>query len=127
MAITLGTVTLPDDLRFINRYTWTGLQAEVKYSIGGVPLIWEGNLYGRPITLVGDLNTSWIDYETLSNLQSLASVQYAQYTLVFGDEIYNVRFRHEDSPVIEATPVAEYPEYANNDKFAELIIKLMEV
>ena len=50
----LGTITLPDDLRWINEFEWNPVEQTTERSLTGALLVQEGQLtHGRPIVLWG--------------------------------------------------------------------------
>ena len=126
MAITLEEIELPD-LVWDNEFSRVPVVAEVDMSLGGTPIIWEQAIEGLPIDLVGGLDTAWILRSVLSSLRTLARVPEALYTLSYEGSNYVVRFRHEDSPVIEASPVVPRPNHEDEDWYNNVRIKLMEV
>ena len=127
MAITLDTITLPKDLVINNEFSDTNISADIIYSLGGKPMIFERELGGKIITLVGTRQTGWIDRSTLKQLQQLSNAIRTTYTLIFESDIYNVRFRHEARPVIQSSPIIPRPNHSDNDLYSNLVIKLMEV
>lgn len=126
MAITLGGVALPDLI--IERETsWSGIRSVVEPALDGTPIIWEGEIAGRPIDLVGRSDTAWIARQVLFQIVVLAKVLNAEYVLDYEGEITNVRFRHEEENVVSATPVVERPNPSDSDWYSDVYIKLMEV
>lgn len=76
MAITLDgvilAVTLPQGMIWSDELTWTGVTVETTYSLTGALIMEQGiKAAGRPITLTGTLNFSWITRAELINLRSL--------------------------------------------------------
>jgi hypothetical protein len=126
MAISIDAVSLPD-LVIEGEFDFTGVRAEVALSLGGTPIVWEDSVQGKPIDLVGGNDTGWIDRSTLVSLLALAAVAGATYTLTYESDTYNVRFRHEEAPAIEATPIIPRPNPDGTDWYNNVRIKLMEV
>lgn len=126
MAITLGGVALPD-LIIEKETSWSGIRSVVELALDGTPVIWEGEVAGKPIDLVGRSDTAWIARQVLFQIVDLAKVLNAEYVLDYEGEIINVRFRHEEGNVISAMPVVERPNPSNNDWYSDVYIKLMEV
>lgn len=126
MAITLGGITLPD-LIIDNEVVWSGIQGEVNRALDGSLIIWEQEVAGEPINLVGRSDTAWITRTVLLQIQALAMVAKATYVLSYeGIESY-VRFRQEEGNVISALPVVERPNPASDDWYSDVVIKLMYV
>ena len=123
MAIILGGVTLPDLVKD-QEYGWTGIRAEIDRSTGGAPIVWEQEITGRPVDLVGGDDWGLITRSTLESLKALASVLRATYTLSYEGEEYTARFRHEEG-AIEATPVLPRPNQASGDYYRNVRIRLM--
>ncbi len=123
MAITLGGVTLPD-LTIDDEFAWTGVEAAVDRSVGGAPIVWEREISGRPVDLVGGDDTGWITRATLSALKALAAVPRATYTLSYEGTDYTVRFRNEEI-AIEATPVIPRPNHGTGDYYRNVRIRFM--
>jgi len=124
--IQLDSVILPDVL-WPDRYQFTGVDSRMEKTLTGRPIVWEQSTQGRPITLAGGADFAWIEKSDLVDLLALAFVPNATYELSYEGELHTVRFRHEDSPCIEATPVLGRPNEASTDYYCNLTIKLMEV
>lgn len=72
MAITLGTITLPQGLRWEDEFTWAADTIENEYSITGALILDRGTKQsGRPITLIGGASFTWIKRVDLLVLQTL--------------------------------------------------------
>lgn len=104
--ITLGGISLSNDMYLEPVHGWTGVAASVERSLGGNLIIWESEVEGgESFDLVCLENMGWIPYSVLLQIKVLASVVGASYTLVYRTETFTVRFRNEDSPVLEMTPI----------------------
>lgn len=92
-AITLGGVTLPDDLQWTDEYAWSPVARASEYSLTGALVVEEAvKLAGRPITLAGEW--AWIDITTLADLRALAATPGWTGTLVLADgRSFTVAFR----------------------------------
>ena len=123
--ITLDGISLPDLIKE-GDLLFTGIEAVVETSLSGAPIVWERTVAGKPIDLAGGPDNAWIDRATLILLRDRASVAGATYTLIYEGETINVRFRNEDAPAIEATPVKPTPETESSDNYNNVRIKLME-
>ncbi|MBF0517273.1 MAG: hypothetical protein HQK97_09185, partial [Nitrospirae bacterium] len=124
--IQLGDVEFPNQIFWPNRFEWTGISEAAERTLSGGVVVYGNAINGRPIDLEGRDNMCWITYEAVKALQAMASVQDAVYVLVYEDEQFNVRFRHEESPAIEFTPIIDRSAYSDSDYF-NCKIKLMEV
>lgn len=124
--IQLGDVEFPNQIFWPNRFEWTGISEAAERTLSGGVVVYGNSISGRPIDLEGRENMCWITYASVKALQAMASVQDAQYDLIYEDEQLSVRFRHEESPTIEFTPILEKPAYNDSDYF-NCKIRLMEV
>lgn len=114
-AITLGGVTLPDDLQWTDEYAWSPVARASEYSLTGALIVEEAaKLAGRPITLGGDW--AWVSIATLTALRALAATPGWTGTLALADaREFIVAFR-EDGITAEAV-VFEAPSGAQNDQW----------
>ena len=126
MAIRIGSVVLTE-LVIENEFGWAGIDVRSNKSLDGTPIVWEQSATGQPMDLVGDTDTAWLSRSTLSSLQALAAVPNATYTLIYQSRSYNVRFRHEDAPVISAEAIIPRPNHGNTDWYNRVRIRLMIV
>jgi len=126
MAITLEGIVLPDLVDEL-AFQWAGVESIVDRALDGSLIIWEQTKEGRPIDLVGGSDWGFITYEILEDLQALASVPNAVYTLSYEGVETVVRFRNEDAPAIEAVPIIIRPNPAVADYYNNVVIRLMEV
>ena len=57
----LDTITLPDDLLWINEFEWNPVKQNTERSLTGALLVQEGQLInGRPIFLSGNGEAGWV-------------------------------------------------------------------
>jgi len=124
MAVTLESVVLPD-LIIENEFAWTGVSAEVARTLAQNLIIWEEEKTGKPLDLVGDYLHGWITRETLNEILELSKVTGASYELQYETDLYVVRFRHEDPPVIEASPLIPRPNQGGTDYYSNVRLKFM--
>ena len=133
MSTTLGDITLPDDIQWIDEYQFSPVAQQVDIALNGA-LIIEGSkqLAGRPITLEGRLEGS-IGFSAISRetLEALRELSYdildepLELTLHDG-RTFNVRFRFSDGAPVEAVPFKHIaPHYAADYYFPT--IRLMQV
>lgn len=113
MAITLnkaGTViTLPVDLVWVDRNSWSPVEQNVATSITGAAIIDVGSrVNGRGITLSGDEGHAWFPYDMISQLNAWAADPEAEMTLTIDGTGYAVVWRHQDKPAIDVLPVVDY-------------------
>lgn len=121
--VVLEGINLPD-LEFQDRFTYSGIESRVSFSLGGNPIVWEQvKPAGRPIILRGGDNWGALKRSVLEQLQALASVVGATYTLEYYGTPYDVRFMNEQGNPVEASPVGHH----ESGWFNNIVIKLMEV
>lgn len=110
------------------RFASTDLACEVAYTLGGREVLWEGRRQARPLTLYGDEQHGWLSRVTLDALQALAAVRGAVYLLTLDDgNVYRVRWRHEDPPVITAQRVIDRITRKPTDWFKNVQLKFQEL
>lgn len=125
---TLNSVSLPG-LVIENDVAPAAVRAEVSQTLSGRTVIWEQVSHGAAaFDLIGGSDTGWLTRSDLATLQGNANVAGATYTLVppTGSNL-TVRFRNEDAPAIEATPLVGRPNQASTDYYNNIRIKLMVV
>ena len=119
MPITLGTVTLPGDLRWADEFSWTPVQRSAEYSLTGSLIIQEAvKLAGRTITLEAKSEAQgyvWLDRQTLLSLKALAETAGWEGTLTLADaRAFTVAFRDDGltaEPVYHLVHTAEMDTY----------------
>lgn len=124
--ISIEGIELPN-LIIEDEFAWVGLEAEVTRTLGGNVLIWEREINGKPINLVGGSDFGWITRLQLKSLFAIASVPRSVYSLDYNGILYQVRFRSEDKTPIEATPLVPRTNYEDTDYYNNVKLKLMEV
>lgn len=131
MAITLTkagtTLTLPADLMWVDRNSWSPVEQSVATSITGASIIDVGaRVSGRGITLSGDEGHAWMPHSLLAQLTAWAANPAAEMTLSIDGTPYAVVWRHQDKPAIDVLPVVEYVTPDAQDWFFGTL-KFMEV
>jgi len=124
----LDTVELPDDLEWVDEFTWTPIAQNVEYGATGALFIQESERQaGRTITLQGEEDMCWVTRETVLALRSLYVQADKEMTLTLEDErTFQVRFYHSGTPV-DVSPVAKGAFYSDEDYYKINSIKLIEV
>lgn len=110
-----------------NAFDYTNVEAKTARTIGGGLVVWEQTRAGRPIDMVGGSDFGWLTRGELKQVKALAAVPNATYTLVHNFETFRVRFRHEETVPISATPLVARPNQEDSDYYNNVVIKLMEV
>lgn len=127
MTITTEGITLPNLQLLYENFAHTGITADTKTADSGVLHVWENGVEGRPFDLVGTENRALIDRSVLTQMQALAVIINAEYTLNFHGQLITWRWRHWDAPVIEAEPVQLKSDPQSTDKYKNVIFKMMEI
>ena len=72
MAITLDTVTLPQGCVWRDEFDWTPVTQATAYSLTGALIVEQAEKQaGRPITLVGGKNFTWLTRTEVAALKAL--------------------------------------------------------
>lgn len=123
----ITTIELPDDLEWVDEFSWTSVEQNTSYSATGSLFIQESTKQaGRPITLQGADDMGWITRDTAEALQALKDVAGTEITLELSDErTFTVMFM-QNNP-IEISPVRRGAFFGTGDYFKINSIKLMEV
>ena len=127
MTITLDTTTLPADLNWVDETEWSPVEQTICHTLTGSLLVEaSAKLAGRPISLGGDAEASWISRATVLELMAMAAVPGKTMTLDYHGRIFVVAFRHHDPPALEAEPIVPLIPPADEDWYS-LKLKLMAV
>lgn len=124
MAITLGGVTLPGDLRWTDEYQWSPVARSHEYGLTGASIIDLGvKQAGRPITLVAQNESDgyvWLDRATVDALEALNAIPDWTGTLTLEDgQTFAVTFRDEG---ITAGPVRHIAPHENTDPYTLTVL-----
>ncbi|MCK9172758.1 MAG: hypothetical protein RBR03_09115 [Desulfuromonas thiophila] len=125
MSIVLDSLTLPDDLLWIDEYKWSGVAQQVDILADGAVVVQaDAQQTGRLITLQGGDDFGWLDRTTLEALRLLAAAPGAQYSLTLHDGTpRNVVFTGDR---LTAAPVVDYSAPAASDVYS-VTLYLMEL
>lgn len=106
MPLILGTVTLSDDMQWIDRAQREQVaQSDVRTVAGNLVSFAQGLTLGRAITLEANESMGWITYEKVLELEALAAVAGATYSLQIEADFYVVQFRNVDPPAVDFVPL----------------------
>lgn len=121
------TVTLEDDLDWMDEFSWSPIVQTVDLSVTGASLVQVGvRQAGRPITLQGDERRAWVKFPIVQQLDAWSHIAGKVLTLVIRGVSRQVMFRHHDTPSFDAREIwGEVPTLASQN-FA-VTIKLMEI
>ena len=123
----ITTIELPDDLEWVDEFSWTPVAQSLEYGATGALFIQESTKQaGRLITLEGADDMGWITRDTAEALQALKDVAGTEMTLELSDErTFTVMFV-QGNP-IEITPLRRGAFFNAGDYYKINSIKLMEV
>jgi hypothetical protein len=126
-----STLSLPDDLLWVDEHAWTPAVTATAYLITGALLIQSATRQaGRPITLVGAPDMAWITRAAVEQLYTWAALPIGnatgRFALSFKDgRSFTVAFRHAEA-AIEAEPVLGIPARLNTDPY-RLTLRFLEI
>ena len=122
---------------FLDSIDITGLVIDEDFDVGisavseeaqdGSIIVYESDKLYRDITLIGGLYWGWLSKQTIQSVHSSAKTKGAIHTLDYDGDIFTVRFRTEDIPVINGEPIIKRSNQENTDWYNNITIKLMEV
>jgi len=105
--IQLGSLALNDGLVWVDEYAYTGIVQEVKTTLGGTPLVYTSAIKGPMLITLKSAgeDQGWQTLAQVQALRAMALVKDGLYTLQLDARSFSVRFRHDDPPVLEASPL----------------------
>ena len=135
MAITLTkdatTLGLPEDLFWIDEFSWARVAQETTRSTTGALLVDVATRQGgRSITLQGQGNTAWITRAALKTVYSWAQLPGKTFTLNLRGEVFEVLFDHgtgDTTSAINQAAVVEFSDITDTDFYCSLVLRFIEV
>jgi hypothetical protein len=125
--ITLAAITLPADLEWIDEHAWSPVGQATSASLTGALIVEEASMQaGRPITLQGGENASWMTKGEVEALQTLADTAGLEMTLDYHGQVKTVMFNRESRQPIEARLVQRVGD-PQADDYYYITIRLMEI
>jgi len=111
------TVTLSDDLLRIDEHAWSPVRQSVSPTLTGALFIDVSVMQaGEPITLSGGAdNSGAITRAQFAQLRALADIAGKTYTLTYRGTAYEVVWRHEDAPALDARDFIDYSDPIASD------------
>jgi len=130
--MTFDGITLDHDLQWEDEFKFTYGTGTAERALDGSIVIQQRTITGgRPITLVGTESSGWLSRATLVSLVALTQDISRDFTLTIGEgadeRTFTVRFRHEDQPVLDFTPITLVPDAPPDDFWYYGTIKLRTV
>ena len=115
----LDTITLPDDLLWINEFEWNPVEQTTERSLTGALLVQEGKFaYGRPIVLTGGSDAGWVSRLIVNNLFALSEKANKTMSLTLPDNRnFSVIFDRSDGAPVEARQVIPFAYPKDNDQY----------
>lgn len=127
MAIVLDGYALSPHMLWTDRHSYNQVEQTSLRTLGGrLKVFSHGLVKGRPITLEAVIDQGWLTLLQVKAVEARASVPGAVYSLVVGDESFNVMFRHTDGLPFEAAPLISRIEEADSDYYT-CTLKLITV
>lgn len=130
MILTDGvtTLTLPGDLQWDDEYAWLPVEQTDEYSVTGALVLDVGERQaGRPITLSGDDSSAWLSRTDVDVLRAWAATPGQALTLTLTDaRVFEVAFRHQDAPALDAKPVVFSAPIVAEDRYF-ITLKFLEL
>ena len=115
----LDTITLPDDLLWINEFEWNPVEQTTERSLTGALLVQEGQLsHGRPIVLSGGSEAGWVSRLTVKNLFALSKAANKTMSLTLPDgRQFSVIFDRSNGNHVEAQQVLPFAYPEDSDQY----------
>jgi hypothetical protein len=122
-----NTLSLPDDLLWVDEHAWTPTVTSTSYLITGALLIQSATRQaGRPITLVAPSDMAWVTRAVVKQLYTWGSTPGQTFELLLQDgRRFSVVFRHGDG-ALEAEAVMGFSAFKDGE-FYRVTLRLMEV
>lgn len=127
MAITLDTLTLPNECIWQDEHTWQAVTASMVRTVQGRPIFYSQAVpdeSGRPIT-IGSEN-AWMTRANILTLQGWSEEAGKSMTLTMHDSTARtVYFRHWEQPVVEVSMVHPIAFPGSTYKYRLLALRLV--
>ena len=120
-------ITLPDDLRWSDEFSWAPVAQTTERGATGTLFVFESvEPLGRPITLVGG-DASWLSRTTLLALQATLATAGQTLILSLYGTTYRVIWRRDEAGPMTATPVLDVADPADDQPYNQLVLRFLEV
>lgn len=130
MAITLGAITLPSGLVWVDETAWNPVAQSTTHTLSGALAVEEHTrTAGRPITLEGGRTGAWMSRTNMLSLLSALNTESTILTLTLHDaSTYRVTPRRDgDTPPAVFSPLAEHSDPESADWYALERLSLTEI
>ena len=102
MPNTLGALTLPGQIMWIDRYSWAPATGQMERTMaGGLAMFTQSMANGRPVTLEAREGVAWLSRQQVDSIMAMASQPGAAFTLSWEGQTHTVRFAHHTPPVVQ--------------------------
>ncbi len=124
----LDTITLPDDLLWVNEFDWNPVHQSQKRSLTGALMIQEQNKqHGRSIELSGGQEAGWVSRSTVISLLTLSETPNKVMTLTLPDlRQFSVIFDRSSGSPVEAQQILPFA-FPDNHYQYSLTLRLLTV
>ncbi|MGI9276338.1 MAG: hypothetical protein ACR2PT_16035 [Endozoicomonas sp.] len=124
----LDTITLPDDLLWINEFDWNPVEQNQERSLTGALMVQEQAMsFGRPIELSGGVEAGWVNRSVVVDLLALSSIANKVMTLTLPDlRQYSVIFDRSNGNPVGANQILPFA-FPGDDHQYSLTIRLLTV
>lgn len=103
------TLTLPDDLDWVDEFTWQPVEQSAEYALTGALVVESAaKQSGRPITLEGADDRAWMTRATLAQLQAWEQQAGLVLQLTVRGVQRDVMFRHQDKGIDNVAQILFY-------------------
>lgn len=121
------TITLDDDLIWIDEFTWKQVEQSQEFTITGAQIIEAtAKQAGRTITLRGEVDSGWLSRADVKALYAQAAQPARVFDLVIrGETARTVVFDHERG-AIDAAPLQEFHDPEDGDHYI-VTLRFIEV
>ncbi|HOW75590.1 MAG TPA: hypothetical protein PK959_06620 [Candidatus Competibacteraceae bacterium] len=131
MAITLGTITLPQGLVWVDEFDWTPLAQSTGYSLTGALIVEQAEKQtGRPITLLGGIEFAWMTRAEVIALKTGLDAGTAMTLTLHDSRTFTVLPAGDEPLSVSALPIIKNSGPANPSSGAWYVLeslKLIEV
>nr|MDT0253689.1 hypothetical protein [Endozoicomonas sp.] len=124
----LDTITLPDDLLWINEFEWNPVEQNQERTLTGALLVQEqSKQHGRSIKLSGGDDAGWVNRSTVVSLLTLSETTHQIMTLTLPDlRQFSVIFDRSSGSPVEAQQILPFAFPGDNYQYS-LTIRLLTV
>lgn len=115
------TLVLPEDLLRTDEHSWSPIRQQISPTLTGALWIDVSQMAaGEPITLAAGIDRDGYPYALMTRadfaaLRALADMPGEVFTLNYAGQAYQVIWRHEAPPALDARDLIDYPDPAPTD------------